>query len=276
MSWHVEASLIHRYADGSLDPANAASVEAHLLACAACRTVAAAGTDDQRLEAIWTGVIDAIDRPRLRPLERILRALGIAPHVARLVAATPSLQTSWFAANAVVLAFAVGGGHIGPRGVLAFLSLAPLVPLAGIAAVYGPSVDPSHEVAVAAPLRGFRLLLLRTGTVLVSSILMLGVASIWVPAGWRSIAWLLPAVGLSAVALTLGTWVDPLRAAAGAAVGWVAVVGVAARAGIRGSGPILERLVVFNAEGQVAFAIVAAVGLVGLAFRSRAREVPGT
>ena len=269
-TWHVDERLMHRYDEGELDPANAASIEAHLVGCAACRAITATTADAERLDATWLHIVDTIDQPRPKALERVLRALGTRDHIARLIGATPSLQLSWLLSVAFVLGFAAAGAHIGPRGVLAFLSLAPLIPLAGIGVAYGPGVDPAYEVSVAAPMPGFRLLLLRAGVVLATSTVLLGATAWWLPAGWKSAAWLLPSLGLSLVSLALGTFVDPLRAAVGVSVGWVAVLAVAARAGIRGSGPILDRMVVFNTEGQIAFAIVAGIAAIALVLRARA------
>jgi hypothetical protein len=94
--------------------------------------------------------------------ERLLVRLGVADHTARLLAATPALRGSWLLAVAVTLAFAVlaAWARPGPDAILAFLCVAPLLPLAGIAVAYGPGIDPTYEIGLAAPLRSFRLLLL--------------------------------------------------------------------------------------------------------------------
>jgi hypothetical protein len=55
-----------------------------------------------------------------------------------------------------VLAAQVGSG---PDASLAFLTVAPLLPLAGIAMAYGPGIDPTYEIGLAAPMRSLRLLL---------------------------------------------------------------------------------------------------------------------
>ena len=48
------------------------------------------------------------------------------------------------------------------RARCSFLALAPLLPLAGVAAAFGAALDPTYEIGLAAPLSAVRLLLLRT------------------------------------------------------------------------------------------------------------------
>ena len=92
----------------------------------------------------------------------MLARLGVAPHVARLLAVTPSLTVSWFGAVAIALAVAVAGSYQGERGLVLFLCVAALAPVAGVAATFGRGIDPTHELALAAPMSSVRLLLLRT------------------------------------------------------------------------------------------------------------------
>ena len=94
MSWHVDDAVLGRYGAGSLDDANALSVEAHLLGCAACRERTAPLADTARLESVWASVQELVDAPRPTPVERLLLRLGVREHVARLLAATPSLTLS--------------------------------------------------------------------------------------------------------------------------------------------------------------------------------------
>ena len=82
-----------------------------------------------------------------RPLvERTLVHLGVRDHVARLLVATPSLHLSWFAAAAAALGFAVLAAVQRPDGLLFFLVLAPLLPVAGVAFAFGPYAhEPNQE-----------------------------------------------------------------------------------------------------------------------------------
>src|SRR5439155_5421805 len=77
-SWHADAALIDQYSSGTIDDAQAFSLEAHLLACAECRAAVAVATPPDRLDAVWAEVVEAIDVPRPHPLERLLRRLGVS------------------------------------------------------------------------------------------------------------------------------------------------------------------------------------------------------
>jgi hypothetical protein len=149
----------------------------------------------------------------------------VRAHTARLLAATPSLRASWLLAIVAALAFTVLAADAGPRGTLLFLTLAPILPLAGVALAYGPQVDRLHELGAAAPLSGFRLLLLRSAAVVATTTLLAGGAGLFLPgAGGVAAAWLLPALALSLLTLALSARLEPVQAAGGLAAGWVAVV----------------------------------------------------
>jgi hypothetical protein len=142
---------------GDIDETRAHSVEAHLLACATCRVTLARGFDREPLERIWAEIQEFVDAPRPGIVERGLLRLGVREHVARLLAATPSLRLSWFAAEAVALGFAVMAARSatdGPREELAlllFLVVAALLPVAGVAVSFGPGMDPTYEVGSRPP-----------------------------------------------------------------------------------------------------------------------------
>ena len=230
------------YRDGRLDTAGRWSVEAHLTSCAACRLQARALVDPARLRRLRATLVEAVDVPRTGMVERLLVRLGVADHTARLLAATPALRGSWLLAVAATLAFAVLAAWVsrGPDATLGFLCVAPLLPLAGIAVAYGPGIDPTYEIGLAAPLRSLRLLLLRAATVLGTSTLLAAAASLALPRlGWGAAAWLLPSLGLTACSLALATTVEPLRAIGITAGAWVAalVVTVAPRRRRRSCSP---------------------------------------
>ncbi len=214
MSWHVPTSLARDYAAGELRGARAASVEAHVLACGPCRSLVGGHVPTDRLEAVWAEVENQVDAPRVTRIERLLTRLGMADTDARLVAATPSLRSSWFLALAAVLAFAVWAGQNGERGEVVFLIVAPLVPVLAVAGAYGPRIDPTFEISVSSPYPTLRLILLRAATVVLASGLLAGLASIWLPDVGVAVAWLLPALALVSVTLVLARWM-PLPAAAG-------------------------------------------------------------
>ena len=177
-AWHADGEVLGAYSDGRLDAAGRWSVEAHLTSCAACRLQAGALVDPVRLRRLRAALIEAVDVPRAGVVERLVR-LGVPDHTARVLAATPALRGSWLLAVAATLAFAVLAAWVrrGADANLWFLCIAPLLPLAGIAVAYGPGVDPTYEIGLAAPLGSFRLLLLRAATVLGTSTLLAAAAS---------------------------------------------------------------------------------------------------
>lgn len=69
----------------------------------------------------------------------------------RLLAATPSLTSSWLGALTATVAFAVLAAGTSPRGLFVFLTLARKLPVVGVAAAYGREADPAYELAVASP-----------------------------------------------------------------------------------------------------------------------------
>jgi hypothetical protein len=160
-------------------------------------------------------------------LERGLVRLGVPDHVARLLASTPSLRLSWLAAAAVAIGFSAWAANAGADGRLVFLAVAPVLPVAGVAAAYGPWADPSHELATATPFSGLRLLLLRTLAVLMVTTIVTAIGGALVPAGEISaFAWALPALALTFASLALATVVAPH--VAGVAVGLLCFGTVAA------------------------------------------------
>ncbi len=216
--------------------------------------------DSARLEANWRAITFELDAPRPGRLERVLRWLRIPSDIGRVMAATPALRRSWF--GALVLVVVVGLGAIDANqpeeGLFTLLFLAPLVPAIGVGLAYGPAVDPAHEIGLATPMRGVRLLLTRAAVVHVVASVVLGAASA-LAAGRASVAfaWWLPSIGLTAVTLGLMTVLSPRRATAVAAIGWTAAVAL-------GAAIADDRLGAFGAVGQTASVVAAIVGLAGV------------
>jgi len=194
-------------------------------------------TDDldlqRRLERNLDMIMGEIDAPPRSRLERMLLVARVPEPTARLVAATPVLRGAWLAAVAVVLLFAsVAAKDTWQAGdqLAIFLSLAPIVPVVGVAMAYGPHSDRAHEVAVAAPLSGLRLLLLRTATVLgAAGGLSLLTALVAPTQGWLRLAWLLPGLATTATTLAAATRTGIRRAAFTVAGVWLVVVIVVAQ-----------------------------------------------
>jgi hypothetical protein len=174
-------------------------------------------------------VRDEIELPRPSVLERLLVRLGLPPGDAMLVAAAPALRGSWICAVSLAVAFAVGGAVAARTGnVTLFLTVAPIVPVLAVAAAFGPEAGPALEQESSAPYPLARLVLLRSGAVLVAALPVVLLGQIVFPeaAAW---AWLLPALGFTAAVLGLSTWFGPWRPAIGITLAWVAATAAADR-----------------------------------------------
>ena len=151
MSWHADGALLSGYVRGEIDETASMSLEAHVIGCDRCRTALGRFAEPERLQRGKEAVLDAINSPRRGPFEALLIRAGITDATARLVAATPSLRVSWFAAVTLALGFAVVAANQSHAGLLIFLVIAPLLPMIGVAAAFGPGVDPTYEIGLAAP-----------------------------------------------------------------------------------------------------------------------------
>ncbi|MEA2827230.1 MAG: hypothetical protein QOG43_1669 [Actinomycetota bacterium] len=275
--WHAERGDIARYAAGVIDDTRAGSIEAHLVRCADCRALladvaGAAGPDTgagrNRLDATWLAIVDTLDDPRPTVVERVIRRLGVRHDTARILAATPSLQGSWLLAVVVALAFATVAAQTGTdQGLALFLVLAPLIPVAGVTAAFGPDLDPTWEITAAAPGGGFHLLLLRAAAVFATTLAVATVASLTLPGlSWTAAAWVLPALALTLASLALSTFTSPERAAAAVSVAWILGVLVSGQ-------ETRDVLAAFGADGQFSLAAVALVAAVLVARRRDSFEI---
>ncbi|MGH3190745.1 MAG: zf-HC2 domain-containing protein [Streptosporangiaceae bacterium] len=236
---HSGPDLLARYAAGSVDEAAAWSVEAHLMACAACRSGLAAQVDAGRLARNRSVLLVRAAIGDDGRAGRLLRRCGVPDHLVRLLAATPSLRRSWLLSVAGVLAVVTGEavlarygwGRMRPPGspgqepLVPFLLAAPLLPLASVAAAFMPVFDPAYRLAVAAPLSGFRLLLVRAVCALAAAVVPVACAAFAVPGpGWLPAAFLLPSLAVCGLALAAVTVMRPLAAAVTAGTLWTLAV----------------------------------------------------
>lgn len=271
-TWHADPSVLALYAAEDLDDVRASSLEAHLLECERCRGTLSPMVPAAHLDVMWSGIETALAAPRPGFVERVLLHLGVHEHVARLLAATPSLRLSWFFAEAFALgsaAFAAqntAGTHAGGPALFLFLVLAALAPVAGVAAAFGPGIDPSYEIGVASPMRTDRLLFIRATAVLVASILIGSIAAIALPGMDRTVTlWLLPALGLTLATLAVATWLHPIAAACVVGLGWTAFAAVVSVANA-------DPLAPFHLIGQLVSVVSIVACLVVLTQRHSAFE----
>ncbi|MGI9604474.1 MAG: zf-HC2 domain-containing protein [Acidimicrobiales bacterium] len=185
--------------------------------------------DPDRLRSSRAAVDALLLAPRPSWLERVLRRVGVSEGVSRLITATPGLRRAWLVAVVAALLFAISvatnSTEQGADRIVAFLTIAPLVPLGGVALAFGSGVDPTNETMLAAPIDAFRVFVIRSLTVLAASIAILGLASLLVASGgWHRVAWLLPALAVTLTAAALSSRVEPRVAATAVGIGWLALV----------------------------------------------------
>jgi hypothetical protein len=258
MSWHIDEATLTRYVSARTSSAVAASAEAHLTACAACRARLSPAVDATRLDAIWDEVADRIDVSSHSRFERLLCRVGVHQDTARLLAATPSLRTSWLAGLTITLLFAVFAADSSPRGLFIFLTLAPMLPVAGVAASYGRDADPAYELAVASPYSLLRLMLIRSLAVVGVTMALTGIGGLLLAdSGWTAAAWLLPALALSVTTLALSARVTPAWAGTYVLMSWFALV-------VLTSWVTDDQLAAFGAAGQLAALALATVASLAL------------
>ncbi len=271
----VPEPVVGAYVAGRIDAAEAVRLEQYLAVSGEARLqVGAAATaviDPARLEATWLAIDVVIDPPRRPLVERVVTALGFPADLARLMAATPAMRRSWYLAIVGAILFglaAAGPNRQGGGSELLFLVLAPLIPVMGVALAYGPGVDPAHEVTVAAPLSGFRLVLARVVGVLVVSMACGGIGALLLERreGLMAAAWLLPAFGLSMACLALTTWVRPKTAGWAVGGAWLLVATTV-------SNRAADQLALFRGPGQVALLLVGLAGLVVTVARREAFDL---
>ncbi|MFJ4619849.1 zf-HC2 domain-containing protein [Streptomyces sp. NPDC088812] len=257
MTWHVAEEDLRAYARGELAPPLLWSADTHLTGCVRCRDRLAGAVDPVALDAGWERLDAELDAPRPALCERLLVRLGMADHTARLLTATPVLRRSWLLAVVSLLVMTVLAVHLADRPGL-FLALAPLLPLAGVALSYGPALDPTHEMALVAPMHGFRLLMIRTVAVLTAGLVCNGLATLALPGyGLLALAWLLPALALTATGLALTPRLGPALAPALVGAVWLTLL-VVAQVRAHGDGTLAP----FTAGGQSAAAAVAVLAAV--------------
>lgn len=220
--------------------------------------------DQARIEANWRAITIEIDAPSPSRVERLLRRFGLPARVTRLVVATPALRRAWYLATGLAILIGLAGTDASkPReDLFTLLLVAPLVPVLGVALAYGTEADPAHEMAIATPMRGLRLVLTRAAAVLAFSSFWLAIAAILAPGRQpMAFAWLIPALSLTGATIALMTFLAPRRAAAVTAAVWVLGVTTA-------QAPATDPLAPFGPAGQVTMVLIGLASL-GLAIARR-------
>ena len=135
--------------------------------------------------------------------------------------------------------------------------------MVGVAVAFGYPIDPVHEIGVASPTGGFRLVLIRASAVLMASVAVSVVPALllW-ELRWMAV-WLLPALVCTLLVLVMATYMHLSTAAAVVSLLWVA--GVAATE-LAASTPVAS----FDGPAQLMFG-GAVAGLITLLLLRRSR-----
>lgn len=260
-SWHATPEDLAAYHAGGSGSVLAASIEAHLLKCAACRdTLAGALPPESAAETDrrWAALAAEVDRPRSRTLGYV----GIA---------TLPLRRAWFLAVLLVLAVPLAALFITGGGVpTMLLALAPVVPGLAVAASYRVSADPAGELGLATPVAGLRLVAARAVPVSLGAVppaialALLGGLPLATALGW-----LLPGLACFSLVLLAGTTrFDPVAVAGTVGAVWALALAVQSR--LRGVPDLTVAAELASAPVQLA-ALATAAGCLALAWARRDR-----
>lgn len=230
--WHADDDALRAYAEGRGLPLASASVEGHLMVCAQCRTRFAPMMAAEPLTKVWEVIRAAVEAPRRSAVERLLGRMGVSEETSRLLAAVPAFGEAWLVGMVAVTVFSgVAATFSESFGLAVFLLVAPLAPVAGVAASYGGDADPSNELVTVAPYSALRLLLLRTAGVLALSVPSAVVVGLVVPGpDWLAVAWLSPAIAGVTLCLALSPRLGTTASATTIGAAWSATVLVAVQA----------------------------------------------
>jgi hypothetical protein len=258
-TWHVDATALAAYAEGRCTSITGVSVEAHLMSCSSCAAAFRELMPREPVDRAWRAIRARVEEPRPGVVERLLRRLGLSAESARLLGAVPAFFGAWVLGLFAITVFAaLAAGFAGDLGLSLFLIVAPLAPVAGVAASFGGEADPSHELVAVTPYSSLRLLLLRTAGVLATSIPVTMVLGLVLPGpAWLAVAWLTPALAGIAITLALSPYVGTTTTAAVLGATWSVGVLSAHRSGDPASA--------VEPAMQLALAVVAALALVSFA-----------
>lgn len=264
-SWHGSPRDIESYVRGLASPAASASIEAHIVGCASCQAEAArvvpsvAPEMSDRLSLVFGDLIDSVDAGRPGLMER----LGVPEHVARILVTTPRIERPWLLAVISTLAFTVLAAPAGDVGLGLFLAVAPILPMAMVAASFVAAGPSSDELEVTMPVSTLWLLILRSISVLVPTLVLCGIAAVALPShGWEAAGWVLPSLALCSAAALLSTWIRPVTASGLLVVAWLGVL-TALSGRLAGTSVPVRSVAdspIFGPTGQGLALVVTAVG----------------
>jgi hypothetical protein len=262
-AWHCDHATLAAFAEGSIDPVSGASVETHLMTCAACRATVTTLYPRDLLDDVWQGLQARVEDPSPAVLERLLTRVGLSAETARLLVTVPAMQGAWLLGLTCATLFALVATTLGDElGVSTFLVIAPMAPLAGVAVSFGGDVDPTHELVATSPYSSVRLLMVRTAGVLCTSLPLTVLVGLALPGPpWLALAWLAPAAAAVTLTLAVGPWFGHTLTATVLAATWTAAVAATAR--------MDDLLLLVEPAMQGAFLALAVLGAVVVTVRYR-------
>ncbi len=265
-TWHLDEATLRAYVDGHPLSVVGASVEAHLVGCPDCRVRLGELMPRQAVDRAWSAIRAHIETPRRSLPERLIRWFGVSTETARLLVAVPAFRGAWLLGLFMVTLFAgLAALFAGDYGMTLFLIVAPLAPVAGVAASFGGDADPCHELVTVTPYSVVRMLLLRTAGVLATSLPVTLLAGLALPGpAWVGVAWLTPAAAGVALILLLAPIFGSTVAAATMAALWSAAVVFASR--------LNDPIDVVEPTMQVVFAVLTLVAVAALVVRQPSFE----
>jgi len=266
--WHCDEETLAAFALGTVDPVSGTSVETHLMTCAECRASVSRLYPADVLDLVWDGVRERVEAPAPGPVERVLVGLGLSAETARLLVSVPAMQGAWLVGLFCATGFAALATTLDDElGLMTFLAIAPLAPVAGIAASFGGDADPAHELVAAAPYSPVRLLMVRTAGVLATSVPLAVLVGLLMPGpAWLGVAWLTPAAAAVCLTLAIGPWLGHTATAAVVAAIWSVTVAGAAR--------MDDVLALVEPAMQILFLALALLGATVVALRYRTLSTP--
>jgi hypothetical protein len=267
-TWHADDDLLASYVRGDAGPLRGTSLEQHLTHCAACRTRIATHVETEPLDMVWSRIQEQAQAPEPGLIEKVLGWCGVSEQSGRLLAAVPSMRGGWLLGVTIALIFAgLAALFSEDVGISMFLLVAPLAPVAGVAAAFGGDADPSHEIVTTTPYSAGRLLLLRTLAVLATCTPIAMLVGLALPGpAWLAVAWLSPAAAGIAVALALAPAVGLTYAATSVGAVWTTLSIATSRA--------LDPLALVGSAGQLVCLCLVTVSAAAILSKSQSFDLP--
>lgn len=261
--WHCDDAALASFAAGTVDAISGVSVETHLMTCAECRAAVNHHYPQPFLDEVWENVRENVEASSPGRVERLLTWLGVSEETARLLVSVPAMQGAWLVGLVCATSFAVLATSLDDElGLMTFLLIAPLAPLAGVAASFGGDADPAHELVSVASYSPVRLLMVRSAGVLSTSVPLTVLVGFTLPGpDWLAVAWLAPAAAAVTLTLAVGPWLGHTVTSTVLAAVWSVSVASAAQ--------MHQPLVLVQPAMQAAFLTLAVLGAAGITLRYR-------